>query len=126
MKVIKLLRITTVPVSLKLLLKDQLKFMNQYYKVVGVSSSGRELEDVKKEQEIRTIELDMSREITPVKDLVSLFLMTLLFLKEKPYIVHTHTPKHIHVTYTYVVIVIDWNPRLLRRHAAGTALDNTC
>lgn len=42
---------------------------------------------------IRTIELNMSREITPIKDLISLFKMIILILKEKPTIVHTHTPK---------------------------------
>ena len=35
----------------------------------------------------------MSREITPFKDLVSLFCMVRLLLREKPNIVHTHTPK---------------------------------
>ncbi|MDX1810146.1 MAG: glycosyltransferase family 4 protein [Sulfurospirillaceae bacterium] len=67
--------------------------MHQYYEVIGVSSAGLELEDVKREQGIRTIELEMSREITPLKDLVSLIKMVLLLKKEKPLIVHTHTPK---------------------------------
>ena len=64
----KILRITTVPISLKILLKDQLKYMNQYFEVVGVSSQGKELSDVEKDEGIRTIELNMSRKITPVKD----------------------------------------------------------
>lgn len=89
----KLIRITTVPISLKILLKDQLKFMNQYFDVIGVSSKGRELEDVQRDEDIRTIELNMSREITPFKDLISLIKMISLLLKEKPNIVHTHTPK---------------------------------
>lgn len=89
----KLIRITTVPISLKILLQDQLKFMNQYFDVIGVSSKGKELDDVKKTEGIRTIELEMSREITPVKDIVSLVKITVLLLKEKPDIVHTHTPK---------------------------------
>lgn len=89
----KLIRITTVPISLKILLKDQLRFMNQYFDVVGVSSKGKELSDVEKDEGIRTIELNMSREITPVKDFISLIKMIFLLLKEKPNIVHTHTPK---------------------------------
>jgi len=89
----KLLRVTTVPISLKILLKDQLKFMNQYYEVVGVSSEGRELEEVSRDERIRTIELNMSRDITPLKDIISLTKMILLLLKEKPDIIHTHTPK---------------------------------
>ena len=89
----KLIRITTVPVSLKILLKDQLRFINQYFEVIGVSSKGTELDDVKETEGIRTIELEMSREITPLKDIVSLVKMTILLMKEKPDIVHTHTPK---------------------------------
>ena len=89
----KLIRITTVPISLKILLKNQLKFMNQYFDVIGVSSRGKELGEVEKDEGIRTIELDMSREITPVRDLISLIKMIFLLLKEKPDIVHTHTPK---------------------------------
>lgn len=90
---IKLLRITTVPISLKILLKDQLKFMNQHFEVVGVSSKGKELQEVSQDEGIRTIEINMSREITPGKDFISLFKMISLILKEKPAIVHTHTPK---------------------------------
>jgi len=93
MKKIKLLRITTVPISLKILLKDQLKFMNQYFNVIGVSSPGKEHLDIQKDEGINTIKLNMSREITPIKDLLSLINMIFLLLKEKPEIVHTHTPK---------------------------------
>ena len=89
----KILRVTTVPISLKILLKDQLKFMNQYFEVVGVSSKGDGLDDVRKHEGIRIIELSMSRQITPIKDMISLFNMIVLILREKPTIVHTHTPK---------------------------------
>ena len=89
----KLIRITTVPISLKILLKNQLKYMNQYFEVVAVSSKGKELSDVEKDEGIRTVKLNMSREITPVKDLISLIKMIFLLLQEKPDIVHTHTPK---------------------------------
>lgn len=93
MKKRKLIRITTVPISLKILLKDQLKFINEYFEVIGVSSNAEELEDVQEYEGIRTIPLEMSREITPFKDIISLIKMIFLFLKEKPDIVHTHTPK---------------------------------
>lgn len=89
----KILRITTVPISLKILLKEQLKYMNKYFEVVGVSSEGDELRDVESDEGIRVVELDMSRKITPFKDFISLFKMIVLILKEKPDIIHTHTPK---------------------------------
>lgn len=89
----KLIRITTVPISLKVLLTDQLNFMNNYFEVIGVSSEGKELKEVKEKEGIKTIPLNMSREITPLKDFISLIKMIILLLKEKPDIVHTHTPK---------------------------------
>ena len=89
----KLIRITTVPMSLKILLKDQLRFMNQHFEVVGISSRGEELFDVQKDEGIRTVAFEMSREITPFKDFFSLIKMIFVLLKEKPTIVHTHTPK---------------------------------
>ena len=89
----KLIRITTIPISLKILLADQLRFMNRYFEVIGVSSQGSELKEVEQKEGVRTIALDMSRKITPIKDTLSLIKMIVLFLKERPYIVHTHTPK---------------------------------
>ena len=89
----KLIRITTVPISLKILLKGQLKYMSQYFDIIAVSSNGKELLDVTKEQGVRTKAINMSRQITPIKDLISLWKMIVFFKKEKPLIVHTHTPK---------------------------------
>jgi glycosyltransferase involved in cell wall biosynthesis len=90
---IKIIRVTTVPISLKILLKDQLKFIDQYFDVVGVSSEGKELYDVARDEGIRTIPLNMTRQFTPFKDLIALIQMIILFRKESPSIVHSHTPK---------------------------------
>ncbi len=89
----KLIRITTVPLSLKILLKGQHRFMSEHFDVIGVSSPGKELEDVKKDEEIEVRAIDMSRKITPIKDIKSLWSTYKLLKKEKPHIVHTHTPK---------------------------------
>lgn len=90
----KLIRITTIPGSLRGLLKGQLKFMSENgYEVIGVSSAGEALEDVRKNEGVETITIEMTRTISPVKDLKALIQLTRLFKKEKPQIVHTHTPK---------------------------------
>lgn len=89
----KLIRMTTIPISLKVLLSDQLRFMNNYFDVIGVSSEGKELKELEKIEGIKTIKLNMSRKITPIRDFVSLLRAIYLILKEKPDIVHTHTPK---------------------------------
>lgn len=45
----KLIRITTVPISLKLLLKGQHHFMSKNgFDVIGVSNPGQELDEVKR------------------------------------------------------------------------------
>ena len=90
---IKIIRVTTVPISFKVLLKDQLKFMSRHYEIVAVSSEGKELSDVARDEGVRTVPLNMSRQFTPLRDLVSLMRMIRLFRKEAPDIVHSHTPK---------------------------------
>ena len=90
----KLIRITTVPLSLKVLLKGQLRFMaSNGFDVKGVSSEGEELKEVRENEGIVMKAINMSREITPFQDLKSLWEMWNFLRKEKPQIVHTHTPK---------------------------------
>lgn len=91
----KLIRITTVPISLRTLLKGQLRFMqSKGFEVIGVSSNPEsELAEVRSNEGVEVVALDMSRKITPIADLKSLWKMYSFFKKEKPQIVHTHTPK---------------------------------
>lgn len=89
----KIIRITTVPASLGILLKGQLRYMNDYYDILGVSSSGLHLKDVQENEGITTKVIEMTRTISPLKDLKSLYRLYKLIKKEKPFIVHTHTPK---------------------------------
>ena len=90
----KLIRITTVPISFKVLLKGQLRFMaSNGFDVKGVSSEGEELKEVRENEGIVMEAINMSRKITPFQDLKSLWEMWNFLRKEKPQIVHTHTPK---------------------------------
>ncbi|NRD23519.1 glycosyltransferase family 4 protein [Winogradskyella litoriviva] len=89
----KIIRITTIAMSLKILLKGQLSFMNKYFEIIGVSGGGKDLKEVEEIEGIRTIDVPMTRSITPLKDLVSVYRLYKVFKKEKPLIVHTHTPK---------------------------------
>ena len=90
----KLIRVTTVPASMGGLLKGQLKFMSNNYEIIGVSSkNNKQLELVSKSEEIPTIAIEMTRQITPLKDLTAVWKLYKLFKKEKPFIVHSHTPK---------------------------------
>lgn len=89
----KLIRITTIPSSLKTLLKGQLRYMSQFFDVIAISSDGPNYEKMLEEQGVRGYKVNMTRKITPIKDIIALFKLICIFHKEKPDIVHTHTPK---------------------------------
>ncbi|AFL84673.1 glycosyltransferase [Belliella baltica DSM 15883] len=90
----KLIRITTVPLSLKLLLSGQMKFMKDSgWEVLMVSADGREINEVVKREKSSHHIIPFTRQITPFWDLYCLWLLFRLFRKEKPDVVHTHTPK---------------------------------
>lgn len=93
MKKSKMMRISTIGLSLNYLLKGQLKFLDRYYSVIGVSSDDGNLGEVEQREGIKTINLCMQRNISPLNDLISLFKLFVLFKKEKPKIVHSITPK---------------------------------
>lgn len=89
----KLIRITTVPISLEKLLENQLAFMSDFFEVVAVSSEKERLEALGRKEGVRTYFINLTRTISPLKDLLSLWKMYRFLSKEKPQIVHSHTPK---------------------------------
>lgn len=91
---IKILRISTIPLSLNLFLKGFLREMSdEGFEAVAVSSSGKDLEEVRVREGVKTISVEMERNISPLKDLKSLFHLIAVFKKEKPQIIHSITPK---------------------------------
>lgn len=93
MKKPKLIRITTVPISLDKLLSGQLRFMDTYYEVIAVSAEEEYLKQIGDKEKVSTYHLEMSRKITPISDLMAVVKLYFFLRKEKPFIVHTHTPK---------------------------------
>lgn len=57
----KIIRITTVPISLEKLLWGQLRFMSSFYKVIAVSAQRENLERLGKNQGIDVFPLEMTR-----------------------------------------------------------------
>lgn len=92
-KRLKIIRVTTKPISLKILLKGQLKYIKKFHDMIAISSSGKELIEFENDEGIRTIPLNMTRKITPLRDIISLIKMIKILKKENPDIVHSHTPK---------------------------------
>jgi len=90
----RIIRITTVPISLHLLLKGQMRFMKEHgYDVIMISSPGPEAEAVEREESCEMITLPMKRTVSIAADLVSLYRLYKIFRVLKPDIVHSHTPK---------------------------------
>lgn len=89
----KIIRVTTVPMSLKAFCDGILKKLSQKYEVVAVSSPGEDLDLVAVREGVRTIAVPMERHISIWKDIKSLVRMIKVLRKEKPYMVHSMTPK---------------------------------
>lgn len=89
----KLLRITTVPISLQLLLAGQFRYMiKNGYEVFTISAYGPEVMEVL-EEGVRHIPVPFTRKITPLHDLRCLFKLVRIIKDLRPDIIHTHTPK---------------------------------
>ena len=89
----KIIRSSTIPMSLYTFARKQLTVLKDEYEVVAVSSPGDDLDKLHEECGVRTIAVPMERHISLFKDLKSLIRMIRLFRKERPDMVHSITPK---------------------------------
>ena len=89
----KIIRATTVPLSLDIFCKDVLRKLSEKYEVIALSSPGELLDKVAEREGVRTIAVPMERRISPMKDLKALITLAKVFCKEKPTMVHSMTPK---------------------------------
>lgn len=88
-----LVHITTVPQTLSFL-SGQVNYMKkQGFNVYVISSPGEELHSFSQQEGVQYKEVKLERDISIIKDIISLINLIFLFYKLKPDIVHTHTPK---------------------------------
>jgi len=93
-KPVKLIRVTTVPLSFDKLLTGQLKYMTEHgFDVFMVSSGASNTANISQRERSEFVQVEMTRTISPFKDLVSLYKLTGVLKRIRPAIVHTHTPK---------------------------------
>jgi len=92
-KSVKVVRVSTVAMSLDILLKGQLKYLNHYFQVTAVSGEDKHLDSIRKREGVPTKSINIKRHISIFHDLISLFKLYVYFKKHKPQIIHSITPK---------------------------------
>lgn len=93
MSILKVAHVTTVDLSLRYLLLNQLLNIRQAgYEVVGISAAGPDVATLTAAG-LRHIAVPMTRNFTPLADLRSLWALYRVIRREGFTIVHTHTPK---------------------------------
>jgi glycosyltransferase involved in cell wall biosynthesis len=85
---------TTVPTTLEAFFRGQLRWLQEHgFEVHAVSSPGDALSTVAQREGVTVHAIEMSRSISPLADLRSLFLLVRLYRQLRPGIVHGFTPK---------------------------------
>lgn len=89
----KLIRSSTVPTSLMSFLETSIDVLKSRYVLELLSSPGKELDYLFEKYGVKILGVSMQRRISPWMDLISLWKIIQVFRKEKPYMVHSMTPK---------------------------------
>ena len=89
----KIIRATTVPMSIKYFVEGLLPELKRKYEVVLLSSPGIEMDEAVARHSVKGIAVPMERHISFVKDGKALIKLIRVFRKERPQMVHSMTPK---------------------------------
>ena len=89
----KIIRASTIGSSLESFCAPMLPYLIDKYEIVAVSNPDDALERMSQYPGVRTIGVPMQRHIAPLSDLRSLWLMYRLMRRERPWLVHSMTPK---------------------------------
>lgn len=88
----KFFLLTTIPASLKFF-KKQISEINKEYEVTLISSPSEMLDEMAQREGVKSIGIEIKREISLFHDMVSFTKLILLFIGKRPYIIHCNTPK---------------------------------
>ncbi len=84
--------LTTVSMSLNFF-KNQINALQQDFEVTLISSPSIQLQEIAKREGVKAKAIEIKREIAFIKDIFSLTKLIIMFLKERPFIIHCNTPK---------------------------------
>lgn len=88
----KIIRAVTVDVSLDFV-EPMLPYLKKKYEVQLLSSPGEQMDCICRKHDIKGHQVYMFRRMSPIKDFKSLLEIIRIFRREKPYMVHSMTPK---------------------------------
>lgn len=90
----KLIHVVTTPLSLPTFLTGQVRFMEECgFEVQIAASPGEALTNFGDQQRVATHAVPMTRAVSPISDARAVARLCRLFVRERPKIVHAHTPK---------------------------------
>jgi glycosyltransferase involved in cell wall biosynthesis len=89
----RLVHVTTVPMTLLFVAGQVREMTRRGFAVSVVSSPGEELETFGEREGASVFGVEMARQITPLRDLRSIWRMYRHFRRIRPDVVHAHTPK---------------------------------
>lgn len=112
----KIIRAVTVSMSCDFYSGMIPELQERGYEVVSLSAPGPELQEMR-DMGIKVLEVNMERHISLAKDIRSLFNLIAVFRKEKPYMVHSMTPKA-----GLLCMLASWICRIPRRVHTFTGL----
>ncbi len=88
------MRITAASLALKISVRGQMKYMSEHgFDVTMISSPGPELEEVIAAEQCPHIAVNISRKITPLDDIKTIFRLYKVFKNHKPQIIHSENLK---------------------------------
>lgn len=89
----KLLIITTVPLTLDTILRDQPHFLNKRYEVAIASSKKEYIKKIARYEGVDFYHIPMKRRISPFFDMLSILFLIKAIIDFKPDVTHSYTPK---------------------------------
>jgi len=89
----KMVIIGTVPLSFATLLKGQPRYLSEFFDLSIITSSDIVNKEIEKYEGVSIYAVDMTRQITIVKDFKALLQIYLYLVKNRPDIVYSFTPK---------------------------------
>jgi len=88
------MRITAASLALKISIRGQMKYMSAHgFDVTMISSPGPELQEVIAAEQCPHIAVNITRKITPLADIRTIYALYRVFKKQKPHIIHSENLK---------------------------------